>query len=59
MPSRVASTSFARLVVRITSLLDLHLDRSVHDAVIRPRKPEPQRGQAHQPVRDLDQIACS
>jgi ATP-binding cassette subfamily C protein len=46
----------ARLVVRIASLLDLHLDRSVHDAVIRLANQNRSAAEAHQPVRDLDQI---
>ena len=46
----------ARLVVRIASLLDLHLDRSVHEAVIRLANQNRNAVEAHQPVRDLDQI---
>ena len=46
----------ARLVVRIASLLDLHLDRSVHDAMIRLANQNRSAAEAHQPVRDLDQI---
>jgi ATP-binding cassette subfamily C protein len=46
----------ARLVVRIASLLDLHLGRSVHDAVIRLANQNRSAAEAHQPLRDLDQI---
>src|SRR5437868_2262288 len=46
----------ARLVVRIASLLDLRLDTSVHDAVIRLANQNRSAAEAHQPLRDLDQI---
>ena len=46
----------SRLVVRIASLLDLHLDASVYDAVIRLANQKRSAAEAHQPVRDLDQI---
>jgi PrtD family type I secretion system ABC transporter len=46
----------SRLVVRIASLLDLRLDTSVHDAVIRLANQNRSAAEAHQPVRDLDQI---
>src|SRR5438034_4492294 len=46
----------SRLVVRIASLLDLRLDASVHDAVIRLANQNRSPAEAHQPLRDLDQI---
>ena len=57
MPFRAASRSCARgSSVRIASLLDLRLDVSVHDAMIRLANQDTPRAEAHQPVRDLDQI---
>lgn len=46
----------SRLVVRIASLLDLRLERSVYDSVIRLANKSRSATDAHQPVRDLDQI---
>ena len=46
----------SRLVVRIASLLDLRLDTCVFDAVIRLANQKHNAAEAHQPVRDLDQI---
>jgi PrtD family type I secretion system ABC transporter len=46
----------SRIAVRIASLLDLRLDMSVHDAVIRLTNRGCSASEAHQPVRDLDQI---
>src|SRR5262249_31636154 len=46
----------SRLVTRIASLLDLRLDRLVHDAVIRLANHNRSAAEARQPVRDLDQI---
>jgi PrtD family type I secretion system ABC transporter len=46
----------SRLVVRIASLLDLHLGTTVHDAVIRLANQGGSAPEAHQPMRDLDQI---
>jgi ATP-binding cassette subfamily C protein len=46
----------SRLAVRIASLLDLRLDTSVHNAVIRLANRNASAAEAHQPVRDLDQI---
>jgi ATP-binding cassette, subfamily C, type I secretion system permease/ATPase len=46
----------SRLVVRIASLLDLRLDRSVYDAVIRLANQKRNAAEAQQPTRDLDQI---
>jgi PrtD family type I secretion system ABC transporter len=45
-----------RLTVRIASLLDRRLDVSVHDAIIRLSNRGCGAADAHQPVRDLDQI---
>ena len=46
----------SRLAVRIASLLDIRLDVLVHGAVIRLANRNSTSGEAHQPVRDLDQI---
>jgi len=46
----------SRLVVRIASMLDLRLERSVHDSLIRLANQNRSSTEAHQPVRDLDQI---
>jgi ATP-binding cassette subfamily C protein len=45
-----------RLVVRIASLLDVRLGTTVHDAVIRLAIQNRSAAEAHQPLRDLDQI---
>src|SRR5947199_3466524 len=46
----------SRLVVRIASLLDARLGITVHDAVIRLAIQNRSAAEAHQPLRDLDQI---
>src|SRR5262247_323699 len=46
----------SRVVVRSAALLDQRLALAVHGAVIRLAIALPQRGEAPQPVRDLDQI---
>jgi PrtD family type I secretion system ABC transporter len=46
----------SRLVVRIASMLDFRLERSVYDLVIRLANKSRSATEAHQPVRDLDQI---
>jgi ATP-binding cassette subfamily C protein len=46
----------SRLVVRIASLLDVRLGSTVHDAVIRLAIQNRSAAEAHQPLRDLDQI---
>ena len=46
----------SRLAVRIASLLDLRLGISAHDAVIRLANRNSSAAEAHQPIRDLDQI---
>ena len=46
----------SRLVVRIASMLDLRLERSVYDSLIRLANKNRSSTEAHQPVRDLDQI---
>src|SRR5437016_3177658 len=46
----------SRLVVRIASLLDVRLGTTVHDAVIRLAIQNRSAAEAHQPLRDLDQI---
>jgi PrtD family type I secretion system ABC transporter len=46
----------SRIAVRVASLLDLRLDLSVHDAVIRLANRNCSAAEAHQPVRDLDHI---
>ena len=46
----------SRLVVRIASMLDLRLERSVYDSLIRLANQNRNSTEAHQPVRDLDQI---
>jgi PrtD family type I secretion system ABC transporter len=46
----------SRLVVRIASLLDLRMDAIVHNAVIRLANQSRSAAEAHQPLRDLDQI---
>ena len=46
----------SRVVVRVASLLDRHLGTLVHTAVVRLGVGARQAGEAHQPVRDLDQI---
>ena len=46
----------SRLVVRIASMLDLRLERSVYDSLIRLANQNRSSTEAHQPVRDLDQI---
>ena len=46
----------SRLVVRIASLLDQRLGRSVYDAMIRLANQNRSAADAHQPLRDLDQI---
>jgi ATP-binding cassette, subfamily C, type I secretion system permease/ATPase len=46
----------SRVVVRSATLLDQRLALAVHGAVIRLAIALPQRGEAPQPVRDLDQI---
>lgn len=45
-----------RVVVRAAGLLDKHLGTVVHSAVLRLALQTRQVGEAHQPVRDLDQI---
>src|ERR1700730_3932380 len=45
----------ARVVVRAAALLDQNLARNVHAAMV-SLATNRQQGQAHQPVRDLDQI---
>jgi PrtD family type I secretion system ABC transporter len=45
-----------RVVVRGAGLLDRHLGTIVHNAVVRLALMNRQAGEAHQPVRDLDQI---
>jgi PrtD family type I secretion system ABC transporter len=45
-----------RLTVRIASLLDRRLDVTVHDAIIRLANRNGSAADAHQPMRDLDQI---
>ena len=45
-----------RVVVRSAGLLDRHLGTVVHNALIRLAVQTRQAGDAHQPVRDLDQI---
>ena len=45
-----------RVVVRAAGLLDRHLGTVVHNALIRLSVHSRQVGDAHQPVRDLDQI---
>ena len=46
----------SRIVVRTATLLDRHLDTTVHAAVVRLGIASRQAGDAAQPVRDLDQI---
>ena len=46
----------SRVVVRAAGLLDRHLGTVVHRAVVRLAVGGRQAGEAHQPVRDLDQI---
>jgi ATP-binding cassette subfamily C protein len=46
----------ARVVVRASGMLDQHLGTVVHRAVIRLANVTRQAGEAHQPVRDLDQL---
>lgn len=46
----------SRLVVRAAGMLDYHLSTSVHAAVVRLGIQTRSPGEAHQPVRDLDQI---
>ena len=46
----------SRLVVRIASLLDFRLASNVYDAVIRLAIQNRSAAEAHQPLRDLDQI---
>jgi ATP-binding cassette subfamily C protein len=46
----------SRVVVRAAGLLDRHLGTIVHNAVITLAVRSRQAGEAHQPVRDLDQI---
>src|SRR5262245_6212121 len=46
----------SRVVVRAAGLLDRHLGTIVHNAVITLALRSRQAGEAHQPVRDLDQI---
>ncbi len=46
----------SRIVVRASTVLDRHLDTSVHAAVVRIASRSRNAGEAHQPVRDLDQI---
>ncbi len=46
----------SRLVVRIASMLDLRLERSVYNSLIRLANQNRNSTEAHQPVRDLDQI---
>ena len=46
----------SRVVVRAAALLDQHLATTVHGAVVRIAAAGRQAGEAHQPVRDLDQI---
>lgn len=46
----------SRVVVRAAALLDRHLGTVVHHAVIRLAVQTRQPAEAHQPVRDLDQI---
>src|SRR5215510_124507 len=46
----------SRVVVRAAALLDAHLALTVHAAVIRLAIGSRNPGEAHQPVRDLDQI---
>jgi ATP-binding cassette subfamily C protein len=46
----------SRLTVRIASLLDFRLGASLYDAVIRLANKNYSAAEAHQPLRDLDQI---
>src|SRR3954468_16385647 len=46
----------SRVVVRAAALLDEHLGTTVHDAVLRVALRAGPNADAHQPVRDLDQI---
>jgi ATP-binding cassette subfamily C protein len=46
----------SRVVVRSAALLDRHLGTTVHDAVVRLALRGGRDSDAHQPVRDLDQI---
>ncbi len=46
----------ARVVVRAAALLDRHLGTTVHAAVVRLARQNRRPSEAHQPVRDLDQI---
>jgi ATP-binding cassette subfamily C protein len=46
----------SRVVVRAAGMLDQHLGTVVHRAVIRLSNHSRQAGDAHQPVRDLDQL---
>jgi PrtD family type I secretion system ABC transporter len=46
----------SRIVVRSAALMDRHLDVIVHNAVVRIAPLTRNAGEAHQPVRDLDQI---
>jgi PrtD family type I secretion system ABC transporter len=46
----------SRVVVRAAALLDSHLATTVHDAVVRIAVRGGQNADAHQPMRDLDQI---
>ena len=46
----------SRLVVRIASMLDRRLERSVYDSMIRLANQNRSSAEAHQPVRDLDKI---
>jgi PrtD family type I secretion system ABC transporter len=46
----------SRIVVRAAALLDRHLGTTVHGAVLKLAVQSRHAGEAHQPVRDLDQI---
>ena len=46
----------SRVVVRASALLDRRLGTAVHDAVVCIAVRSRKAGEAHQPVRDLDQI---
>ena len=46
----------ARLVVRTAALLDHHLGGEVHEAVVRLSIAKRDGGDAHSPIRDLDQV---